>query len=142
MEGHRGRPDQTTTLSRASYGSKIGLALCGSSIRKPARSMAKSTRPNAAATVMPGLYNLRFGKAEWPFVKIDGGKTLTLKAAVVKLERSIKWQKRARVVTRTATRLFRFDAVSYQAALPPASTSSRSMTGRSRSMPPRVKCST
>jgi hypothetical protein len=74
---------------------------------------------NAAVTLMPGLYDLRFGKAEWRFVKVDGGKTLTLKAAMVKLDRAIKWQKRARVVTKEGVELFRFDAVTYQTALPP-----------------------
>jgi hypothetical protein len=74
---------------------------------------------NAAVTLMPGLYDLRFGKAHWRFVKVDGGKTLALKAALVKLDRDLKWQKRARVVAADGTELFRFDAVSHQAALPP-----------------------
>jgi hypothetical protein len=74
---------------------------------------------NAAVTLMPGLYDLHFGKVTWPFVKVDGGKTLTLRAAMVKLARGIKWQKRARVVTKDGVEAFRFDAVSYQAALPP-----------------------
>ncbi|MGH8637345.1 MAG: hypothetical protein ACREUZ_09450, partial [Burkholderiales bacterium] len=74
---------------------------------------------NAAATLMPGLYDLRFGKAEWRFVKVDGGKTLTLKAAMVKLDRGIKWKRRARVITKEGMVVFRFDAVSYQTALPP-----------------------
>jgi hypothetical protein len=74
---------------------------------------------NAAVTLMPGLYDLHFGKATWPFVKVDGGKTLTLKAAMVKLDSAIKWRKRARVVTKDGVEVFHFDAVSYRAALPP-----------------------
>jgi hypothetical protein len=73
---------------------------------------------NAAVTLMPGLYDLHFGKAEWRFVKVDGGKRLTLKAALVKLDRSLQWQ-RARVTTKDGVEVFRFDAVSHQAALPP-----------------------
>jgi hypothetical protein len=73
---------------------------------------------NSGVTLMPGLYDLRFGKAEWRFVKVDGGKTLTLKSAMVKLDRGLKWQK-ARVTTQDGTEVFRFDAVSHQAALPP-----------------------
>ena len=72
---------------------------------------------NGAVTLMPGLYNLRFGKVEWPFVKVDGGRTLTLKAAMVKLDGGIKWQKRARVVTKDGTEVFRFDAVSYPSSI-------------------------
>jgi hypothetical protein len=73
---------------------------------------------NAAATLMPGLYDLRFGQAEWRFVKVDGGATLTLKPAVVKLDRELKWQ-RARVTRRDGTEVFRFDAASRQVSLPP-----------------------
>ena len=51
--------------------------------------------------------------------KVDGGRTLTLKAAMVKPDGGIKWQKRARVVTKDGAEVFRFDAVSYRAALPP-----------------------
>lgn len=66
-----------------------------------------------------GTYEVRFGKAIWPFVKIDGGKTLTLKPAMVKIDRSVKWQKRARVVTKDGAEVFRFDAVSHRISLPP-----------------------
>jgi von Willebrand factor type A domain len=74
---------------------------------------------NPSATLMPGLYDLRYGKTVWPFVKVDGGKALTLKAAMVILDRNIKWHKRARVATKSGAEVFRFDAVSHRAALPP-----------------------
>jgi hypothetical protein len=74
---------------------------------------------NPAVTLMPGLYDLRFGKAIWPFVKVDGGKTLTLKPAIVKIDSAIRWQKQARVVTRDGVEVFRFDAVSHRISLPP-----------------------
>lgn len=74
---------------------------------------------NSAVTLMPGLYNLKFARSEWPFVKVDGGKTTVLKAARVNLHGAIKWKKRARVVTKSGVEVFRFDAVTYRATLPP-----------------------
>lgn len=113
------RPDQTTTVEPGELRieNRVGVVRIVDS--ETGEEHGQVDAANAAATVMPGLYHLRFGKAEWPFIKIDGGKTLTLKAAMVKLERGIKWQKRARVVTADGSEVFRFDAVSYQAALPP-----------------------
>jgi hypothetical protein len=40
-------------------------------------------------------------------------------AARVNLDRRIKWKKRARIVTKNGDEVFRFDAVTYRAALPP-----------------------
>jgi von Willebrand factor type A domain len=73
---------------------------------------------SSSVTLMPGVYDLRFGKTEWRFIKIDGGKTTTLKPARVILSRGLKWQK-ARVTTQDGKEVFRFDAVTHQAALPP-----------------------
>lgn len=73
---------------------------------------------NAAVTLMPGLYDLRFGKAEWRFVKVDGGRTTLLRPARVSLARDSKWQA-ARVTTRDGAEVFRFDAVTWNAVLPP-----------------------
>jgi hypothetical protein len=67
---------------------------------------------------MPGVYDLRFRKAEWRFVKVDGGKTTTLKPVAVILGDGLKWQK-ARVTMQDGTEVFRFDAVTSKAALPP-----------------------
>jgi hypothetical protein len=74
---------------------------------------------NSSVTLMPGLYNLRFGDVEWPFVRVDGGKPRTLRAALVILDRNIRWKKGARVITKDGAQVFRFDAVSYRAAMPP-----------------------
>lgn len=71
-----------------------------------------------ALTLMPGLYDLRFGKAQWPFVKVDSGKTTTLKPVQVILARGLQWKK-ARVTTQDGKEVFRFDAVTRQVALPP-----------------------
>ena len=39
-------------------------------------------------TLMPGVYDLRFAKSEWRFIKVDGGKTVTLRPAAVILARA------------------------------------------------------
>ena len=73
-------------------------------------------------TLMPGVYDLQFGKAVWRFVKVDGGKTTTLRPPSVILAEGLKW-KAARVTTQDGTEVHRFDAVSagwrLWAALPP-----------------------
>ncbi|MBX9777507.1 MAG: VWA domain-containing protein [Xanthobacteraceae bacterium] len=74
---------------------------------------------NSAVTLMPGLYDLKFTRSEWPFIKVDGGKPTVLKAVRVNLDGAIKWKKHARVVTKDGTEVFRFDAVTYRATLPP-----------------------
>jgi hypothetical protein len=66
---------------------------------------------------MPGVYDLRFRKAEWRFVKADGGKVTTLRPAAVILAPGLKWTT-ARI-TQEGTEVFRFDAVTSRAALPP-----------------------
>ena len=67
---------------------------------------------------MPGVYDLRFAKAEWRFIKVDGGKTVTLRPAAVILAEGLKW-KAARVLTQDGTEVFRFNAVTWRAAVPP-----------------------
>jgi hypothetical protein len=68
-------------------------------------------------TLMPGVYDLRFRKAEWRYVKVDGGKAVTLRPAAVILS-GVKLQG-ARITTQDGTEVFRFDAVTSRAALPP-----------------------
>jgi hypothetical protein len=71
-----------------------------------------------SVTLMPGVYDLHFWKSQWRYVKVDGGKTTTLRPAAVVLDPGLKWQK-ARVTTQDGTEVFRFDAVDWRAALPP-----------------------
>jgi hypothetical protein len=71
-----------------------------------------------SVTLMPGVYDLRFSKSQWPYVKVDGGKTTTLRPVAVILDPTLKWEK-ARVTTQDGTEVFRFDAVDRRAALPP-----------------------
>ena len=73
---------------------------------------------STSVTLMPGVYDLHFRKAAWRFVKVDGGKTTTLRPVAVILTPGLKWQ-RARVTTQEGTEVFRFDAVTTRAALPP-----------------------
>lgn len=73
---------------------------------------------STSVTLMPGVYDLQFRKAAWRFVKVDGGKTTTLRPVAVILTPGLKWQ-RARVTTQEGTEVFRFDAVTTRVALPP-----------------------
>lgn len=73
---------------------------------------------STSVALMPGLYDLRFRKAEWRFVKVDGGKTTLLRPAAVILASGVKLQG-ARITTQDGTEMFRFDAVTSRAALPP-----------------------
>ena len=75
-------------------------------------------RANPGITVMPGLYDLKFPRTQWRFIKIDGGKVTELKLAEVRLASGLKWTK-ARVLTADGTEVFRFDAVTSRTALPP-----------------------
>ncbi len=69
-------------------------------------------------TLMPGVYNIQMGKTSWTFVKVDGGKTVTLRPAQVKLAADLKWQK-ARVTTADGAEGFRFDAVTRSGTMAP-----------------------
>ena len=67
---------------------------------------------------MPGVYDLHFAKSEWRYIKVDGGKTTTLRPVAVILAPGLKW-KAARVETQDGKEVARFDAVTWKAALPP-----------------------
>ncbi len=73
---------------------------------------------STSVALMPGLYDLRFRKAEWRFVRVDGGKTTLLRPAAVILASGVKLHG-ARITTQDGTEMFRFDAVTSRAALPP-----------------------
>jgi len=75
-------------------------------------------RVTAALTLMPGVYDLDFGEAEWRFIKVDGGATTTLRPVRITLARDLQWG-RARVTTQDGTIVARFDAVTHEAILPP-----------------------
>jgi hypothetical protein len=71
-----------------------------------------------SVTLMPGVYDLQFWKSQWRYVKVDGGKTFTLRPAAVVLDPGLKWE-RAQVTTQDGTQVFRFDLADRRAALPP-----------------------
>ena len=90
-------------------------------------------------TLMPGVYDLQFRKAVWRFVKVDGGKTTTLKPAAVILAPGLKWGK---AFTLRMERKCSASMRSHRARhCRQATTSSRSMATNSRSRPPKAKCS-
>jgi len=68
--------------------------------------------------VMPGLYDLVFTNGlRWPYLRLDGGKTLTLDPVEVRVNRP--WQS-ARVLSGGKT-VAQFDAVTSRVRLPPGS---------------------
>jgi hypothetical protein len=67
---------------------------------------------------MPGVYDVRFDKLEWRYVKVDGGTTTMLRPAAIILNENLQWDS-ARVTTEDGEQVFRFDAVNWRAALPP-----------------------
>ena len=71
---------------------------------------------SAKAVVMPGVYDLVFANGlRWPYLKLDGGKTLKLDPVEVRVNRP--W-KSARVL-HEGKPVFQFDAVTSRARLPP-----------------------
>ena len=109
------RPGETTTIEPGGAedpgpAPRVHVNAQPSSIPKPARGMEVSTPCRRSVTLMPGVYDLHFRKSQWRFVKVDGGKTVTLRPAAVILARDLKW-KAARVTTQDGTEVFRFDAV-------------------------------
>jgi len=71
---------------------------------------------SAKAVVMPGVYDLVFANdLRWPYLKLDGGKTLTLAPVEVRVNRP--WNT-ARVL-RDGKPVAHFDAVTSRARLPP-----------------------
>ena len=73
---------------------------------------------SSSVVLMPGVYDLRFAKTEWRYIKVDGGKTTRVTPAQVILTSGLKW-KSAWVTTSDGTEVFRFDAVTSKAGLPP-----------------------
>ena len=76
------------------------------------------TPMSSSVTLMPGVYDLRIAKTEWRFIKVDGGKTTTLRLAAVILAEGLKFKK-ARVTTQDGKEVADFHAMRTRAALPP-----------------------
>jgi hypothetical protein len=112
------RPGETTTIQPGLLRLENRAGVVRVVDSETAEEFGQFDAASPSVTLMPGLYDLKFGKAEWRFVKVDGGKTTSLKPAQVRIARGSKWQN-ARVTTREGTEVFRFDAVTWNAVLPP-----------------------
>ena len=111
------RPGETTTIDPGvlKLTPTTGATIVDSETHEKHGSL---DRMSSSGTLMPGVYDVRLGKTEWRYVKVDGGKTTTLKPVQVNLDRGLKWQK-ARVTTQDGMEVFRFDAVTWHAVLAP-----------------------
>ncbi len=76
------------------------------------------TPMSSSVTLMPGVYDMSLSKTAWRFIKVDGGKTTTLRPAVVILAKGLQWKK-ARVTTQDGKEVADFNAMRTVAALPP-----------------------
>ena len=113
------RPGETTTITPGVLHVEAGVFVNASVVdSETGEKHGTFDNVSTTLTLMPGVYDLRFRTAVWRFVKVDGGKTTTLKPVAVILGDGLKWQK-ARVTTKEGTEVFRFDAVTSKAALPP-----------------------
>jgi hypothetical protein len=112
------RPGETTTITPGEL-KVVADVFVNASVVDSETGEKHGTFDNVSTvvTLMPGVYDLRFRKAEWRFVKVDGGKTTTLRPAAVILN-GVKLQG-SRVTTQDGTLIFGFDAVTSRAALPP-----------------------
>jgi hypothetical protein len=110
------RPGETTTIDPGviKLDPPAGVTIVDSETGEKHGSV---DRMSNSATLMPGVYDLKFAKTTWRFVKVDGGKTVLLRPAQIKIDRAVKWKK-ARV-TLAGAEVFRFDAVSWSTILPP-----------------------
>jgi hypothetical protein len=113
------RPGETTTI-------EPGVLQVESSVQFNANIVDSETGEKhgnftpmkTSVTLMPGVYDMRLSKTEWRFIKVDGGKTTTLRPAAVILAEGLKWKK-ARVTTQDGKEVADFNAVRWKAALPP-----------------------
>lgn len=113
------RPGETTMIAPGVLKVEASVQVSASVVDSETGERHGTISPvSTSVTLMPGVYDLRFRKAEWRFVKVDGGKTTTLRPVAVILAPGLKW-KTARVSTQDGTEVFRFDAVTSRAALPP-----------------------
>ncbi len=118
-KGSEVRPGETTTITPGVLKVQASVFV-NADVVDSETGETHGTFDNVSTTVtlMPGVYDLRFRTAEWRFVKVDGGKTTTLRPASVILASGLKW-KAARVTTPDGKEVARFDAVTWKTALPP-----------------------
>lgn len=113
------RSGETTTITPGELNVEAGVFVNAKVVdSETGESHGTFDNVSTRLTLMPGVYDLRFRTAIWRYVKVDGGKVTTLKPAAVILADGLKW-KSARVTAKDGTEVFRFDAVTWKAALPP-----------------------
>jgi von Willebrand factor type A domain len=114
------RPGETTTIEPGVLNIETGnrkVQINANVVDSETGERHGSFTPMAnSVTLMPGVYDLRIAKTEWRFIKVDGGKTVTLRPAAVILT-GLKFKK-ARV-TQDGKEVADFHAMRTVAALPP-----------------------
>jgi hypothetical protein len=109
------RPGETTTISPATLEVKRNVSAKLVDTETGAVH-ASLDAVSARAVVMPGVYDLVFANGlRWPYLKLDGGKTLKLEPVEIRVNRP--W-KSARVL-HEGKPVFQFDAVTSRVRLPP-----------------------
>jgi hypothetical protein len=76
-------------------------------------------RVNNRLTLVPGVYDLKFGDSEWRYVKVDGGTETLLQPPMVKIDSAVPGVDEASVKTADGTVVFRFNRMNNLAVLPP-----------------------
>ncbi|CAG0962808.1 hypothetical protein BURK1_00803 [Burkholderiales bacterium] len=113
------RPGETTTISPGVLKVEAGVFVHATVVdSETGEKHGRFDNVSTSVTLMPGVYDLRFAKTEWRFVRVDGGRTTTLRPVAVILAPGLKW-KSARVTTQDGKEAARFDAVTSRVALPP-----------------------
>ena len=113
------RSGETTTIQPGELKVEASVFVNASVVDSETGEKHATFDPSAnTATLMPGVYDLQFAKAVWRFIKVDGGKTTTVRPAQVYLHSGVKMHG-SKVTTPDGTLMYAFDPVSTFAALPP-----------------------
>jgi hypothetical protein len=113
------RPGETTTIEPGVLKVEVSVFVHAAVVdSETGEKHGSFDNVSTSVTLMPGVYDLRFAKSEWRFIKVDGGKTTTLRPVAVILADGLKWEK-ARVTTQDGKEVARFNAVTWKVALPP-----------------------
>ena len=111
------RAGETTTISPAmlKVSRNVSAALVDT---ETGETHAKLDRVSATAVVIPGIYDLVFGGGmRWPYIKLDGGKTVTLDPVEIRLAADSKWNS-ARILHEDR-QVAAFDRMTWSYRLPP-----------------------
>ena len=113
------RPGETTTIEPGVLQVESGVQFNANILdSETGEKHGNFTPMKTSVTLMPGVYDMHLSKTEWRFIKVDGGKTTTLRPAAVILAAGLKFKK-AQVTTQDGKQVADFHAMRTQAALPP-----------------------